>query len=151
GMYEGGVRVPFLLRWPGHVPAGRVNQTAVLGGIDWLPTLCALAGAAIDGQDFDGEDVSAVWLGKERERTKPLFWKVNNVRSDVAVRDGQWKLFVPTRKAGEVELYDLSVDWPESKNVAAQHPEVVKALGARVEKWKATLPKEYVKANDPEK
>jgi N-acetylgalactosamine-6-sulfatase len=148
GMYEGGVRVPFMIRWPGHVPADRVNQASVIGGIDWLPTLCALAVATIDAKNFDGEDVSGVWLGKDRERTKPLFWKTNNVRSDIGIRDGKWKLFHTVRPKGQTELYDLSADPREGTNVAAKHPEVVKQLTAKVEAWKATLPKDYVKAGD---
>jgi N-acetylgalactosamine-6-sulfatase len=148
GMYEGGVRVPFIIRWPGHVAANRVNTSSVIGGIDWLPTLCSIAGAAIDATALDGEDVSAVWLGQDRARTRPLFWKTNTVRSDIAIRDGNWKLFYPVRNRGETELYDLSADRAESSNVAAQHPDVVKRLTAKAEAWKATLPRDYVKTAD---
>ena len=150
GMYEGGVRVPFIIRWPGHVPASQVNTASVIGGIDWLPTLCSITGVEIDAAQFDGEDVSGVWLGKDRERTKPLFWKTNAVRSDIAIRDGQWKMFHTIRNRGETELYDLTADPRESTNVAAKYPEVVKELTAKVEKWKATLPKDYVKTSDPD-
>jgi N-acetylgalactosamine-6-sulfatase len=148
GMYEGGVRVPFIIRWPGHVPAGQVNRTSVIGGIDWLPTLCRIAGATINSTGIDGEDVSGIWSGKDRDRTKPLFWKTNNVRSDIGVRDGQWKLLYPNRNKGETELYDLSADPGESTNVAAKHPEVVKLLTAKIEQWNATLPREYIKGDD---
>src|SRR4029077_4773008 len=86
-MYEGGVRVPFILRWPGHVEAGRVEEKSVISGIDWLPTLCHLADVKLPAADFDGEDVSAVWLGGSFERTKPLFWKTSNVRSEIAILD----------------------------------------------------------------
>jgi arylsulfatase A-like enzyme len=141
------VRVPFILRWPGYVAAGKVNETSVIGGIDWLPTLCAITGVKIDAADFDGEDMSGIWLGKHRDRTHPLFWKTNRVQSDIGIRDGQWKLFHPTRK-GEVELYDLSADPRESTNVAAQHPDIVRRLTAKVEQWQATLPKDYAKTPD---
>jgi N-acetylgalactosamine-6-sulfatase len=148
GMYEGGVRVPFIIRWPGHVPAGKVNTTSVIGGIDWLPTLGRFAGAPVDTAQLDGEDVSEVWLGKDRERTKPLFWKVNNVRSEIGIRDGRWKFFYPGRKISGIELYDLSADPRERTNVAAKYPEVVKQLTAKVEKWNAMLPRDYVKSAD---
>lgn len=146
--YEGGVRVPFIIRWPGHVPANRVDTSSVIGAIDWLPTLGKIAGAKIDAKNFDGEDVSGVWLGEPRERTRPLFWKKNSARSEIAIRDGRWKLFHPRRKRGEPELYDLSIDPREGSNLAAKHPEVVERLTAMIEKWDATLPKEYGKAND---
>ena len=77
-----------------------------------------------------------------------MFWKTNAVRSDIAIRDGNWKFFYTSRNQGETALYDLSVDRAESTNVAAKHPEVVKQLTAKVETWKATLPKDYVKTND---
>jgi N-acetylgalactosamine-6-sulfatase len=145
GMYEGGVRVPFLVRWPGHVPAGRVNEKAVLSGVDWLPTICRIAGVAVKAADFDGEDVSDLWKGAERERSRPLFWKTSVARSPIGVRDGPWKLHHPNRKKGDVELYDLSADPGERRNVAADHPDVVKRLSALAEQWSATLPREYAK------
>jgi N-acetylgalactosamine-6-sulfatase len=144
-MYEGGVRVPFIIRWPGHVPAGRIDEKSVACGIDWLPTLCKITGAKLPKSDFDGEDVSDMWLGKSRPRTKPLFWKTSNVRSEVALLDGTWKLILPTRR-GETELFDLSSDPGESKNLAAQRPEIVKSLSAKAQKWNATLPSEYLKS-----
>ena len=107
GMYEGGVRVPLIIRWPGHVPVGRVDETSVTSGIDWLPTLCSIVGIKINGADFDGEDVSAAWLGKTHTRTKPLLWKTSNPRSEIAIRLGQWKLHYPNRKRGETELFDI--------------------------------------------
>ena len=110
GMYEGGVRVPFIVRWPGHVPVGRIDGRSVISGIDWLPTLCAIAGVKIDATDFDGEDVSAAWLGGEHVRAKPLLWKTSAPGSDAGIRDGQWKLIHPTRKRGEIELYDITAD-----------------------------------------
>lgn len=148
GMYEGGVRVPLIVRWPGRVPAGRVDEASVISGIDWLPTLCSLAGIRIEAAEFSGEDVSAAWLGKTHSRTKPLFWKTSNPRSEIAIRDGQWKLHDPHRKRGEVELYDVPNDPGEMHNLAAARPEIVRALAAKIEAWNATLPKDYLKTDD---
>lgn len=146
--YEGGVRIPFIVRWPGHVTAGRVDEKSVLSGADWLPTLCTLAGAKFSAADCDGENAATAWLGQPFTRTKPLLWKTSNPRADVAIRDGDWKLHWPNGKRGEVELYDLARDAREGQNVAAQHPDVVKALTAKVQKWNTTLPTEYIKADD---
>jgi arylsulfatase A-like enzyme len=146
---EGGVRVPWIVRWPGHVPAGRIDDKSVLSGADWLPTLCTIAGVKINPADIDGEDTSAAWLGKSAHvRTKPLFWKTSSPSSPAAIRDGQWKLHHPLRKKGEIELYDVVADPAESRNVAADHPEVVKNLSAKLEAWVATLPKAYVKGEE---
>jgi len=148
GMEEGGVRVPFIIRWPGRVPAGRVDEQSVTSGIDWLPTLCRLAGVAINAADFDGEDVSAAWLGGTHVRSNPLLWKTSNPKSEMGIRDGNWKLHHPNRHRGEVELYDVVADPTEAHNVAAQHPEIVQRLSKLVEQWNATLPTEYLKTGD---
>jgi arylsulfatase A-like enzyme len=148
GMYEGGVRVPFIIRWPGHVPAGRVDETSVISGIDWLPTLCTLADIRLNAADFDGEDVSAAWLGKLHTRTRPLLWKTSNPKSELAIRSGPWKLHYPNRKRGELELFNISTDPGETKNLVAQHPEIVQALSTQIERWNATLPKDYIKSDD---
>lgn len=156
GMYEGGVRVPLLIRWPGHVPAGRVDEKSAISAIDWLPTLCSIAGvklsnAKVSAADFDGEDVSAAWLGQQTHvRAKPLFWKTSNPQADIGIRDGQWKLMHSARRRGEDELYDMTTDREERSNVAAQHPDVVKTLTAKIERWNATLPTSYIKTNDPD-
>lgn len=146
--YEGGQRVPFIVRWPGHVPEKAVNEMSVVSGVDWLPTLCSITGTTIVPNDFDGTDVSDVWLGKDRERTKPLLWKVSNVKSEIVIRDGRWKLFVPKRKKSEVELFDILTDKAETQNLASKNPDVVKSLMEKIARWNATLPKEYTKADD---
>ena len=120
--YEGGVRVPFIIRWPGHVKPGRVDQSNVCSFIDWLPTLASIAGIEELPEQLDGEDISDIWLGKTRERTKPLFWKTSAAGSTPAVRDGKWKYHHYQRRR-EAELYDLSLDPSESRNVATEHPE----------------------------
>jgi N-acetylgalactosamine-6-sulfatase len=149
-MYEGGVRVPFIIRWPGHVPAGRVEDKSLISAIDWLPTLCHIAGVTLPATDFDGEDVSDIWMGASHDRTKPLFWKVSNVDSEKAVLVWPWKLFVAGDKGrgrrAENALYDLSTDSGEKRDIAAEHPDVVKDLSAKLSKWNATLPKDYLKA-----
>jgi N-acetylgalactosamine-6-sulfatase len=150
GMYEGGVRIPFIVRWPGHVPVGRVDEKSVCSGADWLPTICQITGTPLPKIEFDGEDVSAAWLGKETHvRTKPLLWKTSAPGSEAGIREAQWKLIHPTRKnGGDMELYDIVADPAESNNVAAQHPDLVKKLSTTVEAWVDSLPKAYVKTKD---
>ena len=152
-LYEGGVREPFFVRWPGHVPAGKVNASTVVASVDLFPSLCKLAGVSTpDELKADGEDMSDAWLGAEVKRTKPLHWeyarnatylrpKLPNDRSpNVAIRDGNWKLLVQDDGTG-VELYDLSADSKESSNVAAQNPDVAARLQASALAWRKSLPK----------
>ena len=145
---EGGVRSPLIIRWPGKVPAGRVDETSVISGIDWLPTLCAITAININLADFDGENVSAAWLGAERTRSKPLFWKTHAPKSDSVIRDGPWKLF--QTKSGSVELYNIPSDPMENTNAVTANPKIAKELESKLNIWKATLPKEYFNTKDKE-
>ena len=129
---------------------GRVDEKSVLHSVDYLPTLARLADATIDPKDAKGlvgEDISDVWLGKERPRTTDLFWKVNGDQKPTALRRGDWKLYVPGTKKSKgpsVELFDLAKDPSETTNLANRHPELVRQLTAVVEQWKAALPKKYL-------
>ncbi|MGB8169319.1 MAG: sulfatase-like hydrolase/transferase, partial [Chthoniobacteraceae bacterium] len=146
-MYEGGVRTFGLLRWPGHVAAGKRDETSVLGGVDFLPTICKLAGVEVPANlKPDGEDVSDIWLGKSRARTKPLHWEwLFAVRGEeytppmLAVRDGDWKLFVNHNGTG-AQLYDIPKDIGEEHDLAGEHPEVVKVLTEKALAWAKSLP-----------
>jgi len=139
---EGGVRVPFIIRWPGHVKAGRVDDQSVTSFMDWLPTLCAIAGIKQLPEGLDGEDVSDIWLGKPRERRTTLFWRASSPKGRTSLRQGHWKFH--ESDTGPL-LYDLSRDEGEKRNVAAQFPQVVKELSATADAWRSTLPKEYDK------
>jgi N-acetylgalactosamine-6-sulfatase len=147
-IYEGGIRVPFILRWPGHVPRGKVNNTSVINGVDFLPTLCRLAHADVpESLKLDGEDVSDVWLGSERSRQKACFWEWRyrvfghpwNRPPKLAVRQGNLKLLI-NPDGSRVELFDLSQDPGERDNVANEQPEKVKELQRLLLQWNATLP-----------
>ena len=146
--YEGGVRSPFIVRWLGKTPAGKVNKTSVFSGLDWLPTLCHIAGAEMDSEalEIEGENVVDVWLGSDRSRNDPLFWKASAPGAKPAMREGKWKLHTGNRQLTNASLYDLSVDPEERNDVAAKHPDVVKRMTAKLAKWNATLPKEYDKS-----
>jgi arylsulfatase A-like enzyme len=151
-LYEGGVRLPFIARWPGHVPAGRVDDISVVGAVDLLPTFCALAGAGTPGSTaLDGEDQSEALLGQpQAKRSAPLFWEYgrNNEsfrfpagrdRSpNLALRDGSWKLLVNDDGTG-AELYDVVTDRSETNNVADQNPEVVKRLTDQLLGWRRSF------------
>ncbi len=144
--YEGGVRVPFIIRWPGRVKAGRVDTKSVTSFIDWLPTLCSITGIDNLPEQIDGEDISDIWLGTSRERTKPLFWKTNSPNSSPSARFGNWKLHLNRRNQNASELYDLSVDPSESKNVAQENPDLLARLTKELQAWVAELPKDYEKS-----
>ena len=153
-MYEGGIRTFGLLRWPGHVAAGKRDEVSVTGGVDFLPTICKLTGVALPADlQPDGEDVSDIWLskgfGKSRARTKPLHWEwLFNVAGGkdygymppmLTVRDGDWKLFV-NHDGTHAELFNIPRDIGEEHDVAAENPEAVKSLTAKALAWAKALP-----------
>jgi len=148
-MYEGGIRTFGLVRWPGKVPAGRVDETSVMAAVDLLPTIATLAGAALpEGLAADGEDLSGLWCGRPTVRKKPLHWEwlfgVQGTEDGymppaLAVRDGDWKLFVNHDGTG-AELYRVPTDPGESHDVAATHPDIVKALTEKTIAWARSLP-----------
>lgn len=147
--FEGGVRVPFIIRWPGKVKAGRVDSESVVSFIDWLPTLAKITGIKELPSKLDGEDISEIWLGESRPRVKPLFWKVSSKSATPSMRQGKWKLHLG--KKGEIELYDLSIDPSESKNVASENPKVLTTMKKQLEEWAAGLPQEYEKLEKKKK
>jgi arylsulfatase A-like enzyme len=128
-MYDGGIRVPMIVRWPGHVPAGTVSDH-VWAFWDVLPTLAELAGArapsGIDGLSM----VSALTGDREPPRHEFLYWEFHEGGFKQAVRAGDWKA-VRLRPGGPLELYDLRADPGETRDLAADHPEVV----ARIETY----------------
>jgi arylsulfatase A-like enzyme len=151
-LYEGGVRMPFIVRWPGHTPAGRVDETTVMNAVDFFPTFCAIAKATAPGRTkFDGQDLSNVFLGKSATRKHAMFWEYgrNNTsfnyphgrdRSpNVAVRDGNWKLLINADGTG-AELYDLARDRNEETNVAESNPKVTRRLSKAALDWRKSLP-----------
>ena len=147
-LYEGGVRMPFIVRWAGHTPAGRVDDKSIVAGVDWLPTVCSLAGIKIPADlNPDGEDKSQAFLGRPRERAKPLMWEWRfRVFGDMAhkcpilaIREGKWKLLMNPDRS-RVELYDIPKDPTELDNLADQNPEIVAKLSEKVLEWQKTLP-----------
>ncbi len=145
-LFGGGVCVPFIVRWPGHTPAGQINNKTVATAVDLLPTLCAAVGVSLP-KDYrgDGESLLGAFNGKMVTRTRPTFWEWRGTEKEpdywprLAVRDGDWKL-VMTYDAKRVELYKLADDRAEVKDVAKAHPEIVERLTKRTLDWKATLP-----------
>jgi arylsulfatase A-like enzyme len=149
---EGGIGVPFLVRWPGKVKAGAVNSVSPLSAVDLLPTFCAIAGAKLP-ENYTPDGVSQVaaleGTNSEPKRTKPLFWKigaswpVNKTKPDhwasYAVVYQEWKLLT-NKDSSYVELYNIVSDPFEKTDLKESKAEAVKSLLKKLETWQATLP-----------
>jgi arylsulfatase A-like enzyme len=148
--YEGGVRTLGLIRWPGRINAGRVDNDNVVAAIDLMPTLCAITGVELPDKDkMDGEDVSDILFGATRPRTKPLYWEwffgvTGGAEGGyqppmLTIRDGEWKLFV-SHRGTDAQLFNIPSDPSEERDVAAQNPDIVRSLKGKALDWVATLP-----------
>jgi arylsulfatase len=159
--WEGGVRVPFIARWPGRIPADSVSSQPAMT-IDLLPTFAAIAQAPLPPLPIDGLDITTL-LTNPAQATSPheALWFYYNDNELQAVRSGRWKLVLPhtyrtlgsppqPRATGGIpakysqlkagtELYDLEADIGEASNVAHLHPEVLANLLAHAEKARADL------------
>lgn len=132
-LYEGGIRTPFIARWPGKITADTTNEH--IGAYwDFLPTCCDLAGVETPS-DTDGISIVPTLLGRpDQKRHEFLYWEYHSGGGAQAVRFGNWKAIRNNVKkkdaASEIELYDLANDIGEKRNVAKDHPDLVeKATG----------------------
>jgi len=157
--WEGGVRVPFLARWPGKIPAGTVVREPAMT-IDVFPTVAGRIGAPLPERRIDGRDIWPLLSGAPGAKSPhdALFFYYQNNELQ-AMRSGTWKLILPHRyrsfegktgrddglpvdyapRQAELELYDLAADRGERQNVAAAHPDVVQDLLSKVEVMREDL------------
>ena len=164
--YDGGQRVPFLIRWKGHVPEGVVNPQ-LMANLDILPTLAAITGAPLPKEKIDGVDVLSLWKGDTHQSPREFFFYYYSqnpggvLKSLEGVRDSRFKLVFPHKynsnegkgvklgKGGypgqtqvaeaEMALYDLRMDQGERYNVMDQYPEIVEKLKAAADRMRQDL------------
>ncbi len=130
--WEGGVRVPCLVRWPAALPAGKVSDE-FLTSLEILPTLCAATGAPLPEAKLDGFDMLPVLKGEaESSRTK-MFWQR---RASKGARVGDWKWTVMNGKEG---IFNLASDLGESRDLSKERPEKLAELRAAFAAWKAEM------------
>lgn len=143
--YEGGTRVPCIAYWPGKVKAGATNDQ-IIAGFDFYPTFAKLAGAELPADRIlDGKDISPLLFGQAGAVSPhEAIYHYQGFRM-AAVRSGAWKLVFPAGgpmnmgRAGKPELYNLTDDLSEQKNLATEHPEEITRLNALADKMRADL------------
>ena len=131
--WEGGIRVPAIVRWKGVVPEGRITgQPAIT--MDWTATILAATGAKPDPRyPFDGEDLLPVCTGEKAAHDRTLFWR-NNVHD--AARMGKWKYL--KEQKGE-HLWDLTFDPGEKKDIKDDHPEIFNSMRTMYKEWNGKM------------
>ncbi len=154
-LYEGGVALPFIVRWPGHVEAGRVDSTSVLSSLDFFPTLASILGITMPSRySFDGIDRKKVWLNTPLDREKTMYWDYGShgkkaaytypsgrdKSPNLAIRKGDWKLLM-NYDGSEIQLFNIKKDPRELNNVAARHKELTHELKNSLVLWRNSQPK----------
>lgn len=136
-LWEGGLRVPALLRWPGKLPQGRTSRQVAMS-MDLTATIAAACGvAAAPDEPFDGMDLLPVLSGRAAEKERDVFWRINRPQKRVrAVRSGRWKFVLD---GGISNLYDLSKDSGETRDLFYVYPEVAAALRQKLEAWEKSI------------
>lgn len=137
-LFDGGVRVPAIVAWPGTIPAGQVIDQPLIA-MDMLPTFLSWAGADVNDLEFDGADVSAVFSEHALLAERDLHWEQGG---QTAIRRGRWKLVLNGQlvedegPVAEVFLSDLETDPGERDNLADAHPELTAELIAAARGWR---------------
>ncbi len=146
-VYEGGMHIPFLVSWPGKLPAGK-DYTQPVISLDVFPTAAALAGAKIpDDVKLDGVNILPFLNGEKKGAPhERLFWRTGGGAAH-AVRQGDWKLVKLQNQSAE--LYNLADDIGEARNLAAQQPEITAQLQQTVNAWDKELIKPIFESPRP--
>lgn len=158
-VFEGGVRVPCIMRWPGKIPEGTVQEKPAMT-IDILPTVASLIDAPLPERKIDGKDIWPLITNEEKAESPHdafyFYFKNNELQ---AMRSGKWKLYFPheyrsfegkegrndglpvnyTSRKTDLELYDLEKDLSEKHNIAAQYPAVVDSLRQKAAAFREKL------------
>ena len=144
-LFEGGIRMPFIARWTGTIPAGVEDTTSVVSAIDLSPTICRFAGVPVE-DDLDGLDRGDVLLGKDSRRSQPVFWQYGHPHAILkggipehqsptfAIRDGRWK-FLVNPDGSEAQLFDLEADEAETANLLSKHSSRAAAMADQLSEW----------------
>ena len=130
-MWEGGLRVPFVARWPGKIPAGKMTDE-FLTSLELLPTIAKACGAVVDVK-LDGFDMLPVLTGDAKSPRTEMFWQR---RADKAVRLGQWKWVSMGKGSG---LFDLSTDLGETTDLSEKNPDQLTKMNSAFDAWRARM------------
>ncbi|HVJ47195.1 MAG TPA: sulfatase/phosphatase domain-containing protein, partial [Luteolibacter sp.] len=157
-LHEGGIRVPYVFRWKGTIPAGSVSETPIIS-VDLHPSLLDLSGApAPENQPLDGVSYTSVLKDPAKKLDREsLFWHFpgylgagNNTWRTTPVgviRDGNWKL-IENLEDRSLQLYDLSADLSEKNNLASAQPEKAATLLAKLNDWRKSVGAKFPAKND---
>lgn len=147
-LYEGGIRMPFIISWPGHIPEGETEDESIISSVDLYPSLCAITGAKMPaGFNYSGENMKDALLGaKAQKRHTDLMWdfgrnhffgrppQAHHQSPHLAIMRGNYKLLINSDRT-DMQLYDIKKDPNETTDISARYPELCRQLSDRVIDW----------------
>ena len=153
GLYDGGLRVPLIVRWPGKIPAGKTESTPVIS-TDLVPTLLAASGTGPSSQPCDGVSLLSLLTSGTKPERAALFWHYPHYSNQRgfpggAVRAGDWKL-IESFDDGHVELYHLAEDPSEMQNLALSHPGRVAGMLSSLRAWRTEMNAQPMRGPNPD-
>ena len=150
-LYEGGIRMPFIIQWKGHIPEGITDNQTIIAATDLFPSLCSIIGVEWP-ENLDGRDKSQALLGTPMNVTDPIMWQYGSnpggtllpgnpdyISPSLAMREGKWKLLI-NPDSTDTQLYNLELDPGETTNLTAEYPERSGNMASRLIAWRHTLP-----------
>jgi arylsulfatase A-like enzyme len=150
-LYDGGIRVPGILHWPGTIPAGQALDSPC-ASMDVFPTFLTAAGGSLSEYELDGQDLLPYLSGGEAPAERDLFWEMEE---QIAIRRGRWKLVLNGQlvegapPSDTVHLSDLDEDMGETTNLQSEHADVVEDLRSRCTTWRRGIEERWKKEFSP--
>ncbi len=150
-LFEGGIRMPFIASWPGHIQPGTTDNETIMSAVDIYPSVCSILGVEFPA-DLDGFDKSRALLGEPIAKTPPIMWEYGSApggsilpgnkehRSpNLAMRHGDWKLLM-NADSTQLMLYNLQEDPQEQNNLLEEQAEVARAMALKLLTWRRSMP-----------
>jgi arylsulfatase A-like enzyme len=135
-VWEGGIRVPALVRWPGRIPAGRVSDQVGIT-MDLTASILAVTNTPVPADaNFEGMNLFPIWAGLAPEVERTLFWRSGGMRPQTAVRRGDWKIVVD---GSHTYVFDVRTDLSERNDLANRRQDVARALWPLLKAWEADV------------
>ncbi|MCI0379969.1 MAG: hypothetical protein L0215_20500, partial [Gemmataceae bacterium] len=142
-VYDGGIRVPGIVRWPGHVPAGKTSDQPIIGS-DFFTTLCTITKAPIpNDRPIDGVNIVPAFEGKPVVRKTPMYWRYHDAPEPmkIAMREGDWTI-LSNVELTKFEIYNMKTDPQQKTELSAKEPARLQQLQATLRRLNAEIENE---------